>query len=344
MKIECVDREIASVFGDFYKIPRFQRPYSWEREHVEDFWNDTVAEQDADYFIGSIVLFKEKDSLGIVDGQQRLTTLTMMLCALRNVLEEEDHHDLAEGVHGLIERRDINNQKMYVLRSETSYPYLPEFIQKFGPPNIEPKIGPEERLLRDAFEFISSKFREVVTSIKSDPSLSEHKKKQRIQQRLIDIRDKLRRLKVIHTLLDNEDDAYIIFETLNTRGKDLRISDLVKNLLTRLIKQPNRGVDTTKDKWNCILELFEESQVPISENSFLHHFWLSRYDYVTEKKLYKAIKKRIKQNNAEDFLDILVDESKYYRQLYEPSYRKWNKDDLEIRDALAGLNLFKVRQ
>lgn len=151
-------------------------------------------------------------------------------------------------------------------------------------------------------------------------------------------------MKVIYTLLDNEDDAYTIFETLNTRGKDLTISDLVKNLLTRLIKQPNKGVDTTRDKWNKILELLEVSSVPISVNSFLHHHWLSKYDHTTEKKLYKAMKKNIKQNNADAFLDTLVLESQHYRQLFEPGYKKWNKDDLEIRDGLAALNLFKVRQ
>jgi len=344
MKIECFDKEIGSVFEGFYRIPRFQRPYSWEREHVEEFWNDTISDPDADYFIGSIVLFKDKDALGIVDGQQRLTTLTMMLAALRNAFRDNDFEDLAKGVHQLIERRDINNQKLYVLRSESSYPYLPEFIQKWGEPKIQTKIGPEERLLKEAFEFITEKFEEVVASVKSDPSLSANKKQQKLQQKLIDVREKLLHIKLIYTLLDNEDDAYVIFETLNTRGKDLTISDLVKNLLTRLIKQPNKGVDTTRDKWNKILELFEASSVQISVNSFLHHYWLSKYDYTTEKKLYKAMKKTIKQNIAEEFLDTLVRESQHYRQLFEPSYKKWNKDDLEIRDGLAALNLFNVRQ
>jgi len=268
----------------------------------------------------------------------------MMLSALRNAFRNNGLEHLAKGVHQLVERRDINNQKLYVLRSESSYPYLPEFIQKWGEPKIQPKIGPEERLLKEAFEFITEQFDGVVASIENDPSLSSSKKPQKIQQRLTEIREKLLHLKVIYTLLDNEDDAYTIFETLNTRGKDLTISDLVKNLLTRLIKQPNKGVDTTRDKWNKILELFEVSSVPISVNSFLHHHWLSKYDYTTEKKLYKAMKKNIKQNNADAFLDTLVLESQHYRQLFEPGYKKWNKDDLEIRDGLAALNLFKVRQ
>lgn len=179
MKIECFDKEIAAVFEGFYRIPRLQRPYSWEKEHVEEFWNDTIIDQEADYFIGSIVLFKDKDALGIVDGQQRLTTLTMMLSALRNAFRNNGLEHLAKGVHQLVERRDINNQKLYVLRSESSYPDLPEFIQKWGEPKIQPKIGPEERLLKEAFEFITEQFDGVVASIENDPSLSSSKKPQK---------------------------------------------------------------------------------------------------------------------------------------------------------------------
>lgn len=254
---------------------------------------------------------------GVVDGQQRLTTLTMMLCALRNAFQSQALADLAEGVHQLIERRDINNQRQYVLQTESSYPYLQEFIQKFGEPKASPGIGPEERLLKDAFSYIQAQIQDVATSVNDDPSLSEAKKKLAIQQKLTDIRNKILKLKLIYTSLENEDDAYIIFETLNTRGKDLRVSDLVKNLLTRLIKPSNKGVDLTKDKWSAINQMFRQSLVQISTNSFLHHFWLSRYDYVTEKKLYTAIKQRIKQNNAEHYLDTLVSDSAVYRTLYD---------------------------
>ena len=108
-------------------------------------------------------------------------------------------------------------------------------------------------------------------------------------------------LKLIFTALDNDDDAYIIFETLNTRGKDLTLSDLVKSHLPRLMKPSNKGVDLAKDKWSEINETFEESQADLSVSTFIHHYWLSRYDYTTEKKLYKALRKQIKKDNAGDF-------------------------------------------
>jgi hypothetical protein len=77
MKITTSDRMASDVLKEFLFIPRFQRPYSWEKEQVEQFWNDTIVENPTDYFIGSIVLYKQGDELGIVDGQQRIVTILL---------------------------------------------------------------------------------------------------------------------------------------------------------------------------------------------------------------------------------------------------------------------------
>lgn len=123
MKIESTDKTVAQLLrSSFYQIPRFQRPYSWEVREVEDFWQDTIVDSDADYFIGSIVLFKlPNDTFGIVDGQQRLTTVTMLLAGIRNTLLAQELNPLAKGLHGLIERKDINDEKQFILQTETSY-------------------------------------------------------------------------------------------------------------------------------------------------------------------------------------------------------------------------------
>src|SRR4051812_33884925 len=109
MKISCFDKELREIFETgYYDIPRFQRPYSWQKENVEEFWQDTVVNSDADYFIGSIVVYKAQPSVrGIVDGQQRLTTITMVLCALRNAMAAHGQKEMASGLHKLVERPDI---------------------------------------------------------------------------------------------------------------------------------------------------------------------------------------------------------------------------------------------
>ena|SRR5256885_1848772 len=346
MKISCLDKQVGQLLMEsFYRIPRFQRPYSWDRSNIEEFWSDAVVENEAQYFIGNFVVYDDKTAMGVVDGQQRLTTITLLLCALRNAFHKEEFENLAKGIHGLIERRDISDKKFYVLQTETSYPYFQEHIQKFaGKPGVPPDVGPEEELLKQAFDFFQNNVSEIADRIKGLPNLSEQKKKGRLQEELVKIRDKVLSLKLIYTALDNDDDAYIIFETLNTRGKDLTLSDLVKSHLARLLKPTNSGVDLAKDKWNKMHNTFEASQADISVSTFVHHFWLSRFEYITEKKLFKALRKRIKKEEAGKFLDDLITESEIYRYIHEPTSKSWLKEEWEIRDALKAMNLFRIKQ
>jgi uncharacterized protein with ParB-like and HNH nuclease domain len=85
MIIKPLDRTTKDLLeGGFYKIPRFQRPYSWNKENVDDFWTDAIASEEKDYFTGSFVIYREHqnaDAFMIVDGQQRLTTIPKLTSA-----------------------------------------------------------------------------------------------------------------------------------------------------------------------------------------------------------------------------------------------------------------------
>ena len=74
MKIDSKDRDVQDILASsFYKVPRFQRPYRWEKDNVIDFWQDTIMDSKGDYFIGAMVGYKLKENFfGIVDGQQRI--------------------------------------------------------------------------------------------------------------------------------------------------------------------------------------------------------------------------------------------------------------------------------
>ncbi len=347
MKIRSIDKDIKDILeSGFYRIPRFQRPYSWDRENIEDFWNDVIINADADYFIGGMVVFKPpaSDTAGVVDGQQRLTTITMILAALRNAFKEAGFSDLAGGVHRLIERYDINNKAQFVLQTETSYPFLQEFIQKDGTPQIKPEIGEEEETLKASFDYITSQITQTVQGWKQNQTLKAKDIEVKIKEALSGIRDKILALKVIYIDLDNEDDAYLIFETLNTRGKDLTPSDLVKSHLTKLLKPGNKNVDLTKDTWQKMVELIEGSQADLSVTTYLHHYWLSKYEYVTVKNLYKDLKRKVTKNNAKEVLDSLAKDAQTYREIQETPYRKWKKEERAIRESLDALNLFRVKQ
>lgn len=347
MKITTLDKNVEEVLSlGYYNIPRFQRPFSWEKSQIEDFWSDTITDNAADYFIGSMVVYEEdraKKVLGIVDGQQRLTTITLTLCALRNAFESQGFHDQALGVHNLIERKNIENKPEYVLQPETSYPYFQEHIQKFGNPDIDEKVGEEERLLKAAFDLISANIEDSILAINSDPSLNEDSKKESVAKKLTLIREKILGLKVIYITLDNEDDAYVIFETMNTRGKDLTIADLLKSHLLKPMRPQNAKVDIYKENWSAIVSTIEKLNVGLDE--FLYHQWLSKYErYVPAKKLFKSIKKEITPEKSKIYFDEIYQDSGTYSSILNPSSIKWNKNELVIQLSLEALALFRVKQ
>jgi len=165
--------------------------------------------------------------------------------------------DLAMGIQGLIERRNIDNKEEFVLSTETSYPFLQDYILKWGRPDVPITPMREEINLQSAFDQFDSLVATAILAIESDDALGVEKQKAMVKQKLVEIRDDILNLKIIFVKLDNEDDAYIIFETLNTRGKDLSLTDLVKNHVTKNIKAKSASVDQPKVKWERILETIE---------------------------------------------------------------------------------------
>jgi len=329
----------------YYRIPRFQRPYSWTRENTQEFWDDVVRDSPPDYFIGSMVVFKEvSQRYGVVDGQQRLTTIVILLAVIRNHLNTLGFPNLAQGIQNLIERKNIDNRPEFILSTETSYPFFQENILKFGKPEIDVKQMREEESLRSAFDLFNALVGSVVQSIQTDTSVKDERKKKLLQAKLTSIRDTVLDLKVILVKLDDEDDAYIIFETLNTRGKDLSLADLVKNHLTKHLKVKSASVDQPKIKWEKLLETIEGSSAELEMDAFIHHFWLSRYDYLAAKRLFKVLKRRIGKEQAKDFLSALLADASLYRAIHEMSFWKWLNEHRRIVAALDALQLFRVQQ
>ncbi len=346
MKIESTDQDIRNILSSgYYRIPRFQRPYSWSREHIQEFWDDIVRDNPVDYFIGSMVVFKEGNQrYGVVDGQQRLTTITVLLAVLRNSLNSLGFSDLAEGIQGLIERRNIDNKQEYVLSTESSFPFFQEYILKGGEPELAVTPMREEENLQAAFDQLKCLVQSVLDKIDNDQSVQVAQKIESQKRRLTKIRDSILDLKAILVKMDNEDDAYIVFETLNTRGKDLSLTDLVKNHITKNLKTKNVSVDPPKEKWAQLLETIEGSSTDLSTDTFIHHFWLSRYDYLPAKGLFKELKRRIGKGEARRLLDDLLADAKIYRGVHEVSYGRWGKNERRITQSLQALQLFRVAQ
>jgi hypothetical protein len=280
----------------------------------------------------------------VVDGQQRLTTATILLAAIRNAFDSLAESALASGTQLLIERTDVNNDKRFILITETSYPYFHEYIQKHGPPSLSKSAGREEEAIETAFKYLSRQVQTTLSAVDSDSAVLASKKLETKRSKLVALRANVLRLQLIAIELQTEDEAYLIFETLNTRGKDLGIADLVKNQLTRLLKPSNKGVDAARDKWHAILDRFDASAADIDINAFIYHSWISRSAYAGREKLFRAIRGSLNSGTAAAYLDELTVDSILYRDILEPGSAKWSKQEAEILASLKALALFRVAQ
>lgn len=352
MKIEANDKEIQDIFSSgYFQIPRFQRPYSWGKEEVENFWNDIIGDKTDSYFIGSMVVYQtRKPYFGIVDGQQRLTTITLVLSVIRDAFVKLGEINLAKGIHKFIETPNNDFINEFVLNAETSFPYLQNHIQSFRSTDSEIKIncevGVEEANLKFAYELLSKCLESLIPisgTLTNQFELFAHEDP---VLKLKELRDKFLSLKLVFIQLDNEDDAYLIFETLNARGRDLKTSDLVKNLILKTIKNTHSTLDSPKEAWNRLVKKFDDISEYSVIDTYLLHYWISKHEYSTDKKLFSLIKDYISKenNNAKTLLQDLSDSAISYCKMLSPETSDWKKEQYDIESSLGALNSFKVKQ
>ena len=344
MKIDSADFKIDDLLkGRTFFIPRFQRAYSWEADQVSQFWSDIIDARGDAYFIGSMVVYPvDRSKFAVVDGQQRLTTITILLCALRDAFTTMGETDLAAGLQVYIEQKDRNNKIVYVLETETSFPYLQEEILKRDRPDIDIQPGHEEGALKRAYDLFLENINHNLSAIDVNKERTTEENRLESVKWLLSIRDTVFDLSVILVELDNEDDAYLIFETLNTRGKDLALADLLRNHFAKFLK-PKSSVDVSKIKWSGVLDTIEESSVKLDPDTFIVHSWQSRYDFVTKAKTFPKVKSRITKDNASNHLDRFVSDVGHWRSIFDTDFN-WTKSEKEAKRSLEALRIFKVVQ
>lgn len=346
MKIESHDISLEKLLqGNYFVIPKFQRPYSWDSEQIIEFWTDiTAVGKNETYFIGSMVVFETAESkLAVVDGQQRLTTISIFLSAIRDQFLKLGNQDSAQGLQQFIERKNVDNKDVFVLETESSFPYLQDQVFSMGEPEAPVDIGKEEKAIARAYDIFKEGISKKVQSLLEDPTVADKEQRQEDALTFLrSLRKALLDLSIILVTLDDEDDAYLIFETLNTRGKDLALSDLLKNHFVRHLKT-KKSVDATKLKWEKLLETIHSSEVELDPDNFIHHSWQSRYDMVTKGKAFKKIRGTITKAKAKDHLDMFLEDVKLWRAIFEPSF-KFSKAEKDVLRSLTALREFRVVQ
>lgn len=349
------DQTIEQILmASYYKVPRFQRPYSWTSDNTGDFWTD-IAQSEADsYFIGAFIVFGEDTNDGmrrvtersIVDGQQRMTTITILLAAIRDMFDQVGRDDLARGVQGYIRRADRQDRLRFVLETEGGYPYLHAAVQSYPPEERPPDpLRSDEKLIKQAHEYFLSELTSLKDSVDADTTIAPPERPDEFVRRLEDLRDRVLNLTAILVVVQNIDDAYIIFETLNTRGKDLSLADLVRNFLLRDLREAGEGADMPRERFNRLLEQLQETGIEINPADFLNHSWLSRRSFASRRKLFKEIKRSIRTvSDKQAFLRELEEDLPLYIRVRRPQALPWPREQAEVIRSLQALDIFHMTQ
>ncbi len=314
----------ATTLLEFFKdsqnnqfvIPIYQRLYSWKKEQCEQLWDDIIKAGGNDkmngHFIGSILYALDgnthsNNSLLIIDGQQRLTTITLLFIALRNHLNEEDERKKIESY--LINSDKDGDKKFRLILSESDKDTLLFLIDKNKRKPSEPSLKIVENF--ELFEkWISENTDKLETIFKG-----------------------LKKLMVVWVALDKEkDDPQLIFESMNSKGIELTQADLIRNYII-METEVEKQECFYNQYWRAMEEDFKQNEKLF--NRFVRHYLTIKTGKIpNEKRVYEAFKD-YQQKKGIEIEDLLKDLQKYCGYFCQIAFKK--EEDKELNKALSFL-------
>lgn len=348
---------VKNLFRTFpqFNIPVFQRDYSWDKQYYSKFIDDIlkgISFEDGElklskYFIGTMVFSGESGDpiVDVVDGQQRLTVITILFSVISEQLIRGGEDGLGNATFKYV--KELNDHDKYVqhLVSETSYPYLDSFIQSLDKTNAPSVQTDEEENLKETYDYFTSRLTENRLNV--EPVFQGTQST--YTNMLLAIRDQILASTVISISTPERDSAFMIFEILNAKGKSLASIDLIKNILFEEFHNDPNGMEANADTiWKNIKLNLRSRQQNIGLATFYRHFWISKYKKVTNAKLYDSFKEEIVANKQSyfNFIKDLDKESKQYIKIISPNLRedynnrqeyKWLEESLQSFNATFGL-------
>jgi hypothetical protein len=329
--------------GLVYRVPQFQRDYSWEEEQWDDLWQDILAMLETGgesaHYLGYLVLQTDDDrNFDIIDGQQRLTTLSLLVLAVLQRLtqlaqqgHESDNNlrradELRKTYIGYLDPVTLVARSKLTLNRNNDRLYQTYLVPLESAPRRGLKAS--EHLLRKAFDWFCDRVRQA-RSAPDGAALAQ----------LIDtVADKL--FFTVITVTD-ELNAFKVFETLNARGVRLSSTDLLKNYLFSVVHTEGSHPDELRaldDQWEALTGKIGSDSLP----DFLRVHWNSRHAFTRHADLFKTIRGQVRQKaHVFQLVRYLDRDADIYAALGQPADELWTADQ---RAAIAELDLFGIRQ
>ncbi len=333
--------------GKIYKIPTFQRDYSWKEENWEDLWNDiilTETDENLTHYMGTLVLQISNSNEGfiVVDGQQRLTTLTILIMGIIKVLSDfiekgieiEKNKERIENIQrdyiGKKTLTQLHYKSKLTLNKNNNLFFQDRILTLQNPVNYS-KLRDSEKLLYDSFQYFYEKLKQKFNNDKGE-------KISYFLEYLI-----AKRILFIQILVDDDLSAYTVFETLNARGTELTTTDLLKNYLFAISSKQESQSDILEERWAKIVDMIGLKTFP----NFLRYYLNSQIKLVRKEQLFKTIKSRVKTSpEVFNLLDKLEEKANLFNALKNPYDEFWDESPkkVEIKKSLEELQLYGVSQ
>ena len=328
-----------------YVVPRFQRDYAWGTEQWEDLWEDLEVTEDGDqHYMGYLVFQSDNEKeFSVIDGQQRLTTVSLIIIASlyilddmvrRNTDKENNQQRLEQFRNNFIGFTDsvslVTKAKLTLNRNND------DFYKNFICPLEDlPLRGltKSQRSLAEAVKYFRGRITATI-DIKDGASLAQ------FVESLLD--------KLLFTTISVSSDlnAYRVFETLNARGVQLSVPDLLKNYLFSLIdgqkKIDDLELQRLEDQWDFIVKQLGT----IDFTKYVTAHWNSYHPTSSRGQLFKRIKSEIHdREGAFQYLKNLQDSVGIYAALHNADDEFWLVEDYRnARKSVRLLNLFNIKQ
>lgn len=327
---------LAAITSRYFAVPQYQRSYSWEERQLEDFWLDMQRSinDSGEYFLGSFVLSSEDGAefSSIIDGQQRIATTTILLAAMRDVYAQNGKTGLATSIDGqYLKPHDVERDE-YRCRlklNAVDNPFYKDAI--LDGKSVKPHADSHIRL-----QFAKDYFHNLLNTIVVSHPTNWPDRFSEITRYL----NKQARVMVVETATDA--DAFTIFETLNDRGADLTIADLLKNYL---FSRAKTELESVQHYWMEAGTILANAQEEKEFVPFLRQLWSSYYGVTRERDLYRDIKAKVlTPSDAVAFGKQIRDGAIVYKEIVSSDPDYWSSYEKSTKDRVSLINGLNVQQ
>jgi len=327
--------------GKVYRVPPYQRDYSWTEEQWEDLWNDLLelrGNADSRHYMGALVVEGDDRNFLIIDGQQRLATLSVLALAIirrlkilaESNVERDQNHERAQSLrYRYIGEKDpsslIESSKLYL--NETDNAFYQDYLVQLRPPLNPRGLPRSNKLLWECYNWFSTQI-EKVEELNVGAGLAGFLSETVGRQLLF-----------ILITVDDEMNAYTVFETLNARGLELSSTDLLKNYLFSRIKVAS-DISVLQRRWKSLVSTVKQERFP----EFLRYHLLCEYPKIRQQRLFKLIRDRVKTpDDVFNLITALEARAELFAALWDVRHEYWI-DNPACKQHIRDFALFKVRQ